>query len=48
MTNFINILKKIVKYSVYITAFVSILKMAIETFENLNFVNATKNDDVSN
>jgi hypothetical protein len=42
MHNFINILKKVVKYSIYLTAFISIVKMTIETFENIN---GTKTDD---
>jgi hypothetical protein len=41
MSKFVNILKKVVEYSVYITATISVIKFAIEMFENIGAVKSS-------
>lgn len=38
MLKLVNFLKKVVEYSVYITAVISVIKFAIEIFENISSV----------
>jgi hypothetical protein len=49
MSKFVFFLKKLVEYSVYITATISVIKFAIEMFENIGVIkNDTKNIDNGN
>ncbi len=36
MIRFVNFLKKVVEYSVYITAVISVIKFSIDIFENIS------------